>query len=358
MRILLATGLYPPDVGGPATYAKLFEEHLPSRGIRVDVLPFGAVRHLPRFLRHTVYFLWLCWLARPADALFAQDTVSVGLPAALAAFLLRKRFVVRVPGDYAWEQARQRWGITDTIDVFQTRRYRLRTEAVRRVQRFVVRRADRVIVPSIYFRTVVLTWGVLSERLVVIYNGIGEEESRRPRGPIAHPCMVSIGRLVPWKGFGLLMRVLTRMPAWHLVIVGDGPERASLEALAQTEGVRERVTFTGEIPRAEVLGWCEATDAFVLNSSFESFSFQIAEAMTVGASIIATNIGSIPELIENGKEGILLAPNDEAGFLAALESVYADKDAWRMRRAAAREKSKYFSIDRTLDSVSALLTAL
>ncbi len=108
MRLLIATPLYPPDVGGPATYAKILEETLPSRGIAVTVVSFGSVRHLPSGVRHLRYFLNVLSVARKADIVLALDPVSVGLPALLAVRLLRKRFAVKVVGDFAWEQYMQR----------------------------------------------------------------------------------------------------------------------------------------------------------------------------------------------------------------------------------------------------------
>jgi hypothetical protein len=154
MKILIATGLYPPESGGPATYTKLLVERLPALGMDMAVLPFSVVRYLPKVLRHGAYF-WKCfWLAQKVDIVYAQDTVSVEFPAALAAILAGKKFLVRVPGDYAWEQARQRFGIIDELDVFQTKRYGLHIELLRSVQKFVARRACAVVVPSEYMKTV------------------------------------------------------------------------------------------------------------------------------------------------------------------------------------------------------------
>ncbi len=87
-KILIATGVYPPESGGPATYSKLLEQRLPALGFSVTVLPFRTVRHLPKFVRHFAYFLKCLNLARKADIVYSLDTVSVGLPAALAAKLL------------------------------------------------------------------------------------------------------------------------------------------------------------------------------------------------------------------------------------------------------------------------------
>ncbi len=81
MKILIATGIYPPDIGGPATYSKLLKDELPGRGIDVQVLSFGQVRHLPKIIRHFSYLLKILKLGRGVDVIYAQDPVSVGFPA-------------------------------------------------------------------------------------------------------------------------------------------------------------------------------------------------------------------------------------------------------------------------------------
>src|SRR3989344_3187997 len=198
MNILIATGLYPPEIGGPATYTKLLEGRLPARGFAVSVLPFKTVRRLPKGVRHIAYF-WKCLrMAHTADLVYAQDTVSVGLPAALAAIVAGKKFIVRVPGDYAWEQAQQRFGVTDSLDEFQKKSYGLRVGALRAVQRFVVRRARAVVVPSKYMEQVVGRW-TASECITTIYSSVEMPRPKRVERPAGF-LVVSVARRVPWQG--------------------------------------------------------------------------------------------------------------------------------------------------------------
>ncbi len=358
MRLVLATPLYPPDPGGPATYAALMERGLAAQGIEVALVKFGDVRGFPRLVRHAAYFFRLLRAMNGADALLVQDTVSCGVPAALAAFVTRRPLIVRVPGDYAWEQGRQRFGVSVSIDEFQTMRFGWQVESLRSLQRFVVGRARLVIVPSEYFAGVVRTWGVNPSRLTVILHGVSMPahlpKPLRPPGLL----MASLGRLVPWKGFRMLIELLPALPEWRLVIVGDGPERGALERRAAELSVADRVTFTGALARDAALGWCAAADAFVLNTSFESFSFQVAEAMLLGIPVIATEVGSIPELIESGAEGILLAPDDREGFRAAIESVPAEQETWSARIRAAKRKAAAFSEDAAVTRTAEALRSL
>lgn len=96
-------------------------------------------------------------------------------------------------------------------------------------------------------------------------------------------------------------------------------------------------------------------DAFVLNTKFESFSFQIVEAMAAGVPIITTNVGSLPELIESRREGILLEPDDLDGFNESIKSVVADKTLWHDRVQQAKQKAQQFSIERTVESLCQLM---
>jgi glycosyltransferase involved in cell wall biosynthesis len=120
-KLLLATGIYPPDIGGPATYSKLLYEKLPAQGIAVWVLSFGSVRRYPKAIRHVLYMWKLLWLSRGVDCIYAQDTISVGLPAAIVSKITRKKLLLKIVGDYAWEQGVQRFGVTDRLDVFVTK---------------------------------------------------------------------------------------------------------------------------------------------------------------------------------------------------------------------------------------------
>ena len=330
-KILIATGIYPPESGGPATYVKLLEERLPALGFEVRVLPFRVVRHLPKVLRHATYFLKCLAAARGVDSMYAQDTVSVGLPAALAAASMRKKFVVRVPGDYAWEQSQNRFGITDSLDIFQTKKYSFKVEFLRRVQRFVVRQAALIIVPSAYMQHIVSAWVSKPERIHVVYSSIdfGVEPvlpKERPEGFL----VVTIARPVPWKGLEGLARVVAREKDWKLKIV-DG------------------------LPRAEALGWVKAADVFVLNSTYEGLSHALIEAMWLGTPIVATNVGGNPELIEDGKEGILISAGKDNELHAALTIVKEKPEEAKARAAAARAKTKEFSIETTISQIAALL---
>lgn len=353
---LIVAGIYPPDVGGPATYAALLERELPKRGIDVVVVPFGEVRDLPPIVRHFSYFLRLWRALRQADLLLVQDTVSSGLPALFAARLCRKPLVVRVGGDYAWEQGTQRFGVKEGIDDFQKKMYGPRVGILRLIQKFVVRSADVVIAPSHYLGNIIRGWMGEGRAVDVIYNGVEfplvtSELTNRPKGVL----IVSAGRLVPWKEFDGLIAVIGEHPEWTLAIIGDGPEKNYLQELARETECDERVIFTGNLPREEMLGWCKEANVFVLNSSYEGLSHTLIEVQSLGVPTVATRIGGNREVIESGVNGLLVAPHSHPELTDALETLVTDRNLAQRLAGEGKERAADLSVDNTMDALADLL---
>lgn len=355
MKILIATGIYPPDIGGPATYSKLLFDELPKRGLEVSVLSFGEVRHLPKLVRHASYLFKLLKSARTADIIFAQDTVSVGLLSLIASKILKKRFFVRVPGDYAWEQSVQRFGVQESIDDFQHNKYGWKVELLRKFQKITVNGAHSVITPSRYFKNLVSGWVKNPGKVFCIYNGIDLSSIPPHSGKYEPRTIISAGRLVEWKGFDTLIRLMKKMPDWKLSIAGDGPLRKELESLALTEGVNDRISFLGQIPKKEMIDALQKSEIFVLNTFFESFSFQVVEAMASGVPVITTNIGNLAEIIDDGKNGILVSPNDEKAIFDTIARLSSDSGFRTSIIEAAYAKAKDFSIENTIENLLNLI---
>ena len=348
MRLLIATGVYEPESGGPATYSALLEQKLPERGFEVRVLPFRTVRHLPKIVRHIAYTGKLISLGKRADVLYALDPVSVGVPTMVASFFLRKPYVVKIVGDYAWEQGAQRFGITETLDGFLKRKnFPLAVRALRGIESFVARRAVQVVVPSKYLQRVVERWGVPTRRITVIPNAVSLSRSGHKlvlRALIKYhgPIIITAGRLVPWKGIHGLLDAMVLLkkntPDFKLLIVGDGPLMTSLEIYAEECGLLDQVIFTGALKHDVAMAYLKASDVLALNTSYEGFSHLLLESMTLGTAIVTTPVGGNKELIEHGKNGLLVPHNDAKGFADALRRILSD-DALRRKLSDAGKRT-------------------
>lgn len=338
MRVVIATPLYPPEPGGPATYASLLMELFVREGVEATLVKFSDVRHLPKVVRHLAYAHRVFKAARRADIVLVLDPVSTGLPALVSAKLAGKPCVVKIVGDYAWEQGTQRYGVTATLDEFvTTRRVPLSVAILRLVQTFVAKRATAVIVPSEYLKKVVLSWGIFHGKITVIYNAMRSEMT----GTIPHevqtlpyPHVVSIGRLVPWKNMRGVIDAAATLSHGSLVIVGDGPERGSLTEYAAN--TFPHTTFTGALSHADTLAVLADAQVFVLNSSYEGFSHLLVEAVSLGIPIVATDVGGNREIVQSDADGILVPLGDAQALSDALTHALERKKRTRPEDAITR----------------------
>lgn len=182
----------------------------------------------------------------------------------------------------------------------------------------------------------------------VIYNGI-DLERFTPRPPNAalresivadadRPLLLVAGRLVRWKGFEYAieaLRHLTDEPAPVLAIVGDGPYRKALAALANRAGVRDRVAFLGQRDYAEMPSLYAVAD-IVLGTSFvnETFGISLCEALAAQRPVIASDFGGFREIIRPGETGLLVPPQDPRALAAAIATLLR-KPALRARLGQA-----------------------
>ncbi len=339
MNILLATGIYPPEPGGPATYTHDFAAALRKRGHEVLVLSYGnessndRLRFVSRRGGALIRYLRYAWhafrLARHVDVVYVQGAVSEGLPATIGAKLAGRPLIMRIPGDYAWEMAQQR-GERALLDEFLLRRHSGMVGVYERIERWTSRRAQRVIVPSRYLANVIKAWGVPEERIEIIWNAInplsstdGYTEERRRFGVEKQVVILTNVRAVPWKGVAEFIAWWKMLPATHLlVVVGDGPELAAWRALAIERGLSDRVRFLGRLDRQTLARWYEASDAFVLHSGYEGWSHVLTEAALQGIPCFASEKGGNAETRDLFPLLITLLPyqNQEA-WVRALAGV-------------------------------------
>jgi colanic acid/amylovoran biosynthesis glycosyltransferase len=181
-------------------------------------------------------------------------------------------------------------------------------------------------------------------RIVVNYHGVSLDRFRpvTPRAGAATRCVVTCGRLEPYKGHHVLLRACARLtPPPRCVIVGEGPQRRRLEELAAELGIRDRVEFTGPLPQAELAQRYAEADVFVLASVVLERSGKrdvipnvLAEAMAMQLPVVATDISGVGELITDGVSGRLVPPNDPQTLAMVLDELFRD-ESQRRRLALA-----------------------
>ncbi|MGH3137679.1 MAG: glycosyltransferase family 4 protein [Gaiellaceae bacterium] len=351
MKVVVVSGIWPPDPGGPASHAPALAEFLHRRGHAVEVVTTAdatpAARTFPvrwvsrrSSLRHVRCALLVRRCARRADVVYATSMIR---RAAIGSRLARRPLVVKLVSDEVFERAMRSGRYGGTLDEFQ-RVGGARTRFLRRTRSVALRRARHVFCPSAYLRGVALVWGLVPERISVLPNPPppvpampARDELRRELQLEGH-VVAFAGRLGPQKALGVALAALAAVPGVTLVLAGDGPDRAALEARATELELEGRARFLGSLSREQVLRLFRAADASVLSSAWENFPHTVVEALMVGCPVIATSVGGVPEVVRDGENGLLVPPNDVAALAGAMRRFFED-DELRRRLAAAASSS-------------------
>jgi glycosyltransferase involved in cell wall biosynthesis len=178
------------------------------------------------------------------------------------------------------------------------------------------------------------------ERTVVIPNAVDVGAAPQARHERREPRIVAVGRLKAPKDFLTLVRAAGALPegSGETLIVGEGPDRPGLEREIRSLGVQERVRLVGE--RHDVPELLADADIFVLSSASEGLPVSVLEAMAAALPVVASRVGSVPELVVDGETGILVPPGDESALAAALSSLVADPAERRRLGEAGRARAE------------------
>ena len=371
MKVLIVSGIWPPDVGGPASHAPDVADFLAGRGHEVEVVttadappaqrayPVLAVPRRHRVgVRHYRGVALVHRRARQADVVY---TTGMFGRSALGSSLARTPYVVKLTADPAFERSRRRGLVEGDVDQFQARRGGPAVALLRFARDIELRHAAHVFTPSAYLRGLALAWGVTPERVSVLPNPVpplpdlpGRDELRSGFG-LNGATLAFAGRLTAQKALGRALDAVAASEGVRLVVAGEGPDREPLEGHARTLGIADRVTFLGAQPRPRVLELFRAADATILSSSWENFPHTVVEALAVGTPVLAMESGGVGEVVRDGMNGLLVPAGDTLQLASAVQRYFAD-DALRERlRAAAAPSVAAYAPERVFGELESAL---
>ncbi|MCP5157221.1 MAG: glycosyltransferase [Ectothiorhodospiraceae bacterium] len=212
----------------------------------------------------------------------------------------------------------------------------------RRWIRWAARRAAAVITVSEALRQVLLEIGGDDVRSRTVRNGVDlglfrptdRSEARKTLG-LDGAVVLAVGNLVPEKGNDVLVRALAQLPGVTLVLVGEGPQRQPLEALARTLGVEERVRFHENVPQPELASIYGAADVLALASEREGWPNVLLEAMACGCPVVAADVGGVREIVGDTVAGTVVQQRSAEAFASALRGVLECRPSADVVRAHA-----------------------
>ena len=190
-----------------------------------------------------------------------------------------------------------------------------------------------------------------AEKIRVIANGVPLEEFENAEPavlagvPQERVWVVFVGRFAAQKDHATLLRAVTAVPEAHLLLVGDGPLRSELERMAESLGIRQRVTFLGW--RQDVAAVLKAADIYVHSTHSDGFGIAACEAMAAGLPVIASDVPGLAEVV--GGAGVLFPPRDDKALARHLAALIGSPELRREMSRVSRERARQFSIEKTVD---------
>jgi glycosyltransferase involved in cell wall biosynthesis len=340
LRIVLAPSAYDPNVGGIEEVARQLALQLAARGhhptvltnrwpaglpredvvegvdvLRLDFpLPAMSIAGLTRFAATTGVAVHRLLGSLRRNAPDVIHVIGAGPQSAYLAALrpfLAPRIVFSACGELTF----------DANAVFA------RSTSLRLGLRLMLARADAVTACSAHVLRDLKTAGAIEPTAIVIPNGVDPSEfSPHATRPTGDTTVLAIGRLVPQKGFDVLLEAAAdpRLESARFVIAGDGSERAALEQQTDMLGISDRVAFVGTASRAQLASLFREAAAFALPSRGEAFGIVLLEAMAAGVPAVATTAGGIPEFGRDGDNALLVPPESPTALADALVRITQD----------------------------------
>ena len=340
--ILFCTGIFPPQIGGPATYVLKMARKMTKEGTKNAILTYtdNSVQENYGLNLYSVkwgffiftyfrYFLAVLKIGRKYDILYIQGSFLEGLPAILANFFLKKRAVMRIGGIFSWEFSFSHGWTNDFTDNFLKNKQSFLPEIMKRVDRFTISRCDKIIANSNYTKKLLKLNKIDCSKVEIIYNSIDDpefekiskEDYKKSLGIIGNKIILSAGRFMPWKNFDKLIEFSKKLGSdFSVFIIGNGPEEKKLKSLILENGLENKVFILNKLPKNELYKMYQIADIFTLISSFEGLSHVLVESMQFNLPIIASNIEpNIEALGDYDKCKII--DISEKSFLRAVASI-------------------------------------
>ena len=341
MRVLVTVGIFPPDIGGPATFvpkiANYFQNELNyeieiltlSDSKNLDIKDKFFVkridRNLPIIYRWLKTILTIYKLGKNKDLIFVN---GLGTETTIANIFLKKKIIRKIVGDPVWERAYNKGKISENFDEFQVKNYGVSISLQKKVRNFSIKNSDLVITPSHNLKNFILNLG-FKNKIETINNGITipEESSKKFTNDQTNITIVS--RLVTHKNIEKIIAAISELnnPLIKLNIIGDGPELNQLQSIASRSNNKENVIFHGKLHRDDIDSIFLKSDIYVQASNYEGLPHSLLEAMSYGIPVLCTPVGECKELLGNEDRGYELdLPVSKDNIKSKINEIISDKN--------------------------------
>ncbi|MDD5032416.1 MAG: glycosyltransferase [Patescibacteria group bacterium] len=305
LKILIATGIFPPDIGGPAIYAKILCEELPQLGSEVKIATYGdgeiincgrqvfKISRKQNIISRYLKYFWRVWkLSGWADIVYAHDLVSVGLPCALVKLFKPKlKLAIRLGGDFLWEKAYNRGWTDKSLSRYYEEPKNFSEKIFLLIYRFVLSRSDKIIFSTRWQKEIYEKYLKVSPNKTVVIDNIFPEfiPPEKPSGDKKR--ILLAGRLIKLKNFARVFEAVKRLPEINLLVIGEGPEEENLKKLAGRLEIEDRVNFKKRLAWPELAREILGSFLVLAPSITEISPNLVLECLKLGQPVLVTREG-------------------------------------------------------------------
>ena len=320
MRVLVTVGIFPPDIGGPATFvpkiAKYFQDELnyeieiltlsdnKNSNINDDFSVKRIDRNLPIIYRWLKTIFTIYKLGKNKDLIFVN---GLGTEATIANIFLKKKIIRKIVGDPVWERAYSKAKISESFDEFQVKNYGFSISLQKKVRSFSIKKSDIVVTPSKHLKNFILNLG-FKNKIEIINNGVFIPEENTNIFTNDQINVTIVSRLVSHKNIKKIIRAISDLndPLIYLNIIGDGPELNQLHKISLESNNKDNIIFHGKLNRDDINHIFLKSDIYIQASNYEGLPHSLLEAMSYGIPVLCTPVGECKEILGNEDRGYLL----------------------------------------------------
>lgn len=371
-KVCLVTPIFPPDVGGPASYVFELAQRL-KKQVALSVVGFSGGKparikgvELGFVNPHKFGFVRRQWKLRrllrahgDCDFMYIQGPVVVGVNALRYALRRGIPTALKFVGDIAWEDASRRMKTELKLEEWLNSNGKdFRSWFIQRVQKWSFAKTDKVVVPSEFLKRLLMEhYEVPENKIELVFNAFdGRKTKMRRYDDRAFRVMVA-GRLVPHKNVNLVLEAMAQLPEeYELDVYGDGPERRELMAKVHAFELEGRVHFHGNVSQGDLFKAMQAHDLFVLYSSYEGLPHVVLEAFAARVPVVASDIPGTDEVARDDETAVLAAPDNANRLAEAIRNLSWDRQRReKLVSGGVRLLKSEFSWDTHLEKLKALL---
>ena len=341
MRVLVTVGIFPPDIGGPATFvpkiAKYFQDELnyeieiltlsdnKNSNINDDFSVKRIDRNLPIIYRWLKTIFTIYKLGGNKDLIFVN---GLGTEVTIANIFLKKKIIRKIVGDPAWERAYSKAKISESFDEFQIKNYGFSISLQKKVRSFSIKKSDIVVTPSQHLKNFIQNLG-FKNKIEIINNGVFIPEENTNIFTNDQINITIVSRLVSHKNIEKIIRAISDLnnPLIYLNIIGDGPELNQLQKISLKSNNKDNIIFHGKLNRDDINHIFLKSDIYVQASNYEGLPHSLLEAMSYGIPVLCTPVGECKEILGNEERGYILdLPVSKNNIKSKINEIIGEKN--------------------------------